>query len=141
MNVEKNIIVFELIVSSKKLYLQYVKRVDIMILNCFRIVCIINRLHSSCYWFSNFFSLYDEFEIWSFDMIIRINCFIKWIAFTKFSKTSRYRWLFESNVSLKNLHLSCYWFSNIFSLYDLIVICFFFRNCFLSMFCKLIREF
>ena len=38
----------------------------VMTLNYFRINCIIEKLYSSCYWFSNIFSLYNLFEIWSF---------------------------------------------------------------------------
>ena len=75
------------------------------------------------------------------DMIVRVSCLIKWIAFTG-HWTRRDIWLLESIVSLKKLRLSCYWLSSTFSLYDLIVT----RNTIcswlsMSMSCKLIREF
>ena len=38
----------------------------VMKLNCFRINCIIEKLYSSCYWFSDIFSSYDSFETCSF---------------------------------------------------------------------------
>ena len=88
-NRDTNMIVFESIVSSKKLYLQNAERV--MILNCFRINCIIRRLHSSCDWLSNIFSLYDLFETWSFDMTVRVNCFIKNCIYRTLN-ASRYRY-------------------------------------------------
>ena len=91
--------------------------------------CVLSkRLFLICYWFSDTFSLYDLIVTWSFDIIVRINCFIKWIAFTEFLKTSRYRWLFKSNVSSKNLHLFVIDFDT-FSLHDLFVLS-------MSMFCN-----
>ena len=96
---------FESIVSSKKLYLQNVERV--MILNCSRVNCIIKRLHSSCDWSSNIFSLYDLFEIWLLDMIVRISCFIKDCIYkARLTLNASWylisTWLFKSIVSSKN---------------------------------------
>ena len=105
----------------------------VMILNCFRINCIIKKIALSCCWSSNIFSLYDLFEIrsfirdyvmtsWYWHNYFRINCFIKWIAFTEFLNASRYRRLFESIVSSENLHLFVVDFDT-FLLYDLIMTC------------------
>ena len=77
-NRDANMIVFESIVSSKKLYLQIAFNIErVSILNRFRIDCIIKKLHSSCDWSLNIFSLYDTFEIWLQNMIVRINCFVE----------------------------------------------------------------
>ena len=54
-------------------------------------------------------------------MIVRINCFVKEIAFTKRWTRHDVNMIVRIIVSSKRLHLSCYWLSNTFSLYDLIV--------------------
>ena len=71
-------IAFESIVSSKKLYLQ---TLNASWYDCFRIDCVIKKLHSSCYWFSNIFSLYDLFETWSFirDYKTSIRVILTWL--------------------------------------------------------------
>ena len=116
-NRDTNMIVFESIVTLKKLYLQNVERV--MILNCFRINFIIRKLHSSCDWSSNIFSLYDLFETWLFDMIVRINCFKNCIY--KTLNTSRHM-IVRINCIVKKIAFIVLLFSNSFLLYNLIVI-------------------
>ena len=56
-------VIIESVVLSMNCIYRTLERV--MIFDCFRINCIIERLYSSCYWFSDIFSLYDLFETWS----------------------------------------------------------------------------
>ena len=97
---------FESIVSSKELYLQSAERA--MILNCFRVNCIIKKLYSSCYWFSDVFSLHDFLEIWSFVRVYRALIASRYWH-EKLLKTSRYRWLLESVALSNELHLQNFW--------------------------------
>ena len=117
----------------------FVNAERVMTLNCFRIDCIIEKLHLLCYWFLNIFSLHDLFETRSFICVyetsialrywhdcFRINCFIDKLHLQNmFERVIIFDVkLFESIVSLKKLHLSYRWHSNAFSLYYLIVICY-----------------
>ena len=97
-----------------------------MMLNCFRINCIIEKLNSLCYWFSNTFSLYDLFETWSFIRDYETSIASRY--WHDYSNQLFYQKIaFTEHVQLWTRHdIECkmrYWISNIFFLYDLIWIC------------------
>ena len=92
----------------------------VMILNCSRVDCIIRRLHSSCDWSSNIFRcticsksdhLFVSTGRWSrrdTDMTVFESVSLSKKYAYRTLHASRYRWLLESVVSSKNLHLSCH---------------------------------
>ena len=94
-------------------------------------------------WFDHLFVTIERWSRRDIDMIIWINCFVTWIIF---AKNARHRTRHDIRLSrvdciIKKIVLSCCWFSNKFSLYDLIWICCticsrldYIYNCFLSMF-------
>ena len=86
-----------------------------------------------CYWTSYTFSLYDLFETWSLirnyktsiaswywhdysnQLLYQKKCIYRTL------NASRYRWDVLVIYIVKKLHLSCYWLSDTFSLYVLIM--------------------
>ena len=129
---------FESIILSKKLYLQtswywIVFESIVSSKNCISRV-IDFQIFFRCTICSKF-----DHSTWLFKSIVLSNK----LHLQNIKRVAISIWLFELIASSKKLHLSCYWFSNTFSLYNMFVTWLFFRDCFLSMsmFYKLIREF
>ena len=131
------------IIFTKRVRIEYV-----MILNCFRIDCIIRKLHSLCYWLSNIFSLYDLFETWSFIFDYKTKTFIasrywhdysnqyfiKWIAFTKHDQF----WT-RHNIECQIIRINCIIRKIEYLLHDLFATWLYFLS--MSMFCNWYKDF
>ena len=108
----------------------------VMKLNCSRVNCIIERLYSSCYWFSNIFSLHDLFETCSlicnyrtrtfiasryWHDCFRVSCSLKKLYLRNAFSIERAMILICSRIDciVRKIVLSCCWLSNTFLLYGL----------------------